>query len=354
MQLIKFLFNLTHWESWHYHLKYIPIAPVWIWYCIKAKSLWFFSASNPTITFGGFEGEGKMEIYNQLPAGTFPETIYIKAGLELCKVKQMILDNQFSYPFIVKPDVGLMGFMFRRICNFEELKRYHQKMPVDYIVQKFVDLPLEVSVFYYRMPNAEKGTVSGFLKKQAPEVTGDGASTLWQLIQNNKDLKYKQHEMKVRHCERLQEVLPEGKRLILSYASNRSQGGKLVSLAHEIDEELTNVFDRISHQTKHFYYGRYDIKCASVEKLKKGVDFFILEYNGAGAGVQHVYGNSFSLWQACSTILNHWKMLYRISVYNHKVNGILYCSRKKGKQLLNAARQNIKVLKKLDSGFPVF
>jgi len=354
MQLFKFLFNLTHWESWQYHVKYIPIAPAWMWYCLKAKSWWFFSASNPTITFGGFEGEGKMEIYNQLPAGTFPETVYIKAGLDLCKVKRLVQENHFSYPFIVKPDVGLMGFMFRKISTFEELTKYHQKMPVNYIVQKFVDLPVEVSVFYYRMPDTEKGTVSGFLKKQAPEVMGDGVSTLWQLIQRNPDLKSKQQEMKVRHYERLGDVLPEGKRFFLSYASNRSQGGKLGSLAHEIDADLTNVFDRISHQTKHFYYGRYDIKCASVEKLKKGLDFSILEYNGAGAGVQHVYGNSLSLPQACSTILKHWKMLYRISLYNHKVKGISYYNWKKGKQLLKAARQNIQLLKKLDAEFPVF
>ena len=70
--------------------------------------------------------------------------------------------------------------------------------------------------------------------------------------------------------------------MILSYASNRSRGGKLISLAHEIDEDLVRVFDQISHQSKHFYYGRYDIKCASIEKLKKGIDFSILEYNGAG------------------------------------------------------------------------
>jgi len=354
MYISRILFNLLHWESWHYHLKYIPIAPVWLWYCFKARSFWFFTASNPSITFGGFEGEGKQEIYEQLPANTYPKSIYIKPEMSLSALEQLIIQYGFTYPFVVKPNVGLMGFMFRKISNFEQLTLYHQKMPVDYILQKFIDLPLEVSVFYYRMPGAKKGTVSGFIMKQAPHVIGDGESTLWELMQKNKDLKYKLSEMKARHNERLEIVLPRDEKLILSYASNRSQGGKLISLEHEIDEKLVDVFDKISHHTKYFYYGRYDIKCASIEALKKGIDFSILEYNAAGAGIQHVYGNNLSLWQACSIILKHWKMLYLISIYNHTVNGIPYWKKNKGNNFLKVARQNIKLLKKMDSKFQVF
>jgi len=353
MEIIKLLFNLTHWESWHYHIKYIPISPVWLWYCFKARSIWFFTASNPSITFGGFEGEGKMEIYELLPQNNYPKSILIKPFLSFAAVEQLINKNQFEFPFIVKPNVGMMGYMFRKISCLKELKLYHESLAQNYIIQKFVDYPLEVSVFYYRMPDAEKGTISGFLMKQQPEIIGDGKSTVSQLIEQNKDLKYKQKEMKARHQKRLNLVLPENEKLILSYASNRSQGGKLVSLAHEIDEKLQSVFDNISHKAQDFYYGRYDIKCSSIEALKNGVDFSILEYNGAGAGIQHVYGNNLSLWQACYTILQHWKMLYRISVYNNK-KGIEYWEKNSGKKFLKNARKNIKLLKKIDSEFPQF
>ena len=121
MHLLNFLINLTRWESWHYHIKYIPIAPVWLWYCIKARSLWFFTASNPTITFGGFEGEGKFEIYQQLPTGSYPESLYIMPGTSIEKLQQIITENNFNYPFIVKPDVGLMGYMFRKNLIFRSV-----------------------------------------------------------------------------------------------------------------------------------------------------------------------------------------------------------------------------------------
>ena len=70
--LRRALYYITHWESWHWFAKYILIAPAWAWFCIRARTLWFFTPSNPTITFGGFAGETKQEVYRQLPEGTWP------------------------------------------------------------------------------------------------------------------------------------------------------------------------------------------------------------------------------------------------------------------------------------------
>ena len=57
----KFFETLFNWERWNFFVLYAPISPVWLWYCLRSGSLWYFSSSNPTITFGGFEGEGKKE-----------------------------------------------------------------------------------------------------------------------------------------------------------------------------------------------------------------------------------------------------------------------------------------------------
>ncbi|MEO6584035.1 MAG: hypothetical protein ABIO05_06905, partial [Ferruginibacter sp.] len=88
--LLNFFYKLTHWENWHHHAKYIPLLPAWFWYCIKSKSFWFFTAANPTLTFGGMEGESKEEMYKQLPPGTFPETIYIRAGSSFTEVEKKL------------------------------------------------------------------------------------------------------------------------------------------------------------------------------------------------------------------------------------------------------------------------
>ena len=340
-------FRLRHWETWHYLAKYIPVMPVWLWYCIRARSFWFFTSSNPTITFGGFEGESKKEMFEQLPQQYYPKTIYISPSLSFEEAEQLIRINNLTYPVAVKPDVGMMGLMFRKIETPEKLRPYHTKMPVKYIIQEYINYPLEVSVFYYRLPSEKKGTITGFLKKEILTVTGDGSSTLWELIRNYSRVRFRLEEMKAKHESRLNDIIKEGEIYCLSDALNLSRGGKLISLANEKDDDLLKVFDDISHYAKHFYYGRYDIKCASIDDLKKGKKFFILEFNGCGAEPHHIYGNGHTLLQAYKIVLQHWKMLYTISVLNHK-RGIGYWKFLRGWQFLKNAKKHFRMLKQLD------
>lgn len=135
MNVKTIAFRLAHWETWHYLAKYIPIMPVWAWYCLRARSCWFFTPSNPTLTFGGFEGESKKEMFDQLPPGSYPRSIYISPSLPFEELEKLVAANGFGYPFAVKPDVGMMGFMFRKIGSPARLREYHGSMPVDYIIQ---------------------------------------------------------------------------------------------------------------------------------------------------------------------------------------------------------------------------
>lgn len=351
MKTRDILYKIMHWESWHWHAKYIPLYPVWLWYCLRARSWWFFTPSNPTLTFGGFEGEPKKEMYDQLPPGSYPDTIYISPLWDINKVKHLVLSNKFSYPCIVKPDVGMMGLMFRKISSEFELEKYHAAMPAEYLIQAYSLYPLEVSVFYYRYPGEQKGHITGFIKKEFLQVVGNGKSTLRELIQGYSRVRFRLEEMLSKHAGQLQEVLPAGRIFYLSYALNLSRGGKLVSLANEKDERLLHLFDNLSHYTKTFFYGRYDIKCQSVESLKSARDFTILEYNGCGAEPHHAYGNRNNLLQAYTIFLHHWKVLYSISRINHK-NGIPYWSFSRGLNHLIASRRHFKKLREADRKFP--
>lgn len=350
MTFKNIIYRISDWETWNYLVKYIPIMPVWLWYCVRARSLWFFTPSNPTLTFGGFEGEEKKEMYEQLPAKTFPKTIYIDPSLTFNQVEAKIIINNFTFPFAVKPNVGMMGFMFRKIKSANDLMLYHKKMPVEYVLQELIEYPLEVSIFYYRYPNQKTGTITGFLKKEFLEVMGDGTSTLLKLMQNYPRVRFRLDEMKSKHADKLTTILPAGEIYFLSYALNLSRGGKLVSLAAEIDEQLVQVIDAISNHTKYFYYGRYDIKCSSIKDLKMGEKFSILEYNGCGAEPHHIYGNGNTLFQAYKIVLHHWKVLYKISAYNN-INGHPQWKFKKGWIFLKQAKAHFKVLKELDTNF---
>ncbi len=348
--LRKVYYYITHWESWHWFAKYILIGPVWLWYCAKARSFWFYTSSNPAITFGGYLGETKQEVYARLPAGSYPDSIFINPSLSLTEIVRMMDEMGLEFPVAVKPNSGLMGLMFRKIETLDQLRQYHSFMPVDYILQELITYPMEVSVFYYRFPYEAKGNITGFLRKELMEVTGDGESTIWDLIVQYPRVQFRLEEMKAKHANRLSDVLGEGERYCLSYALNLSRGGKLVSLAEYKDDQLLQVFDTISHYADGLFFGRYDIRCKSVEDLKAGKNFKILEFNGCGGEPHHVYGDGNTLWKACKILLDHWKVLNTISTHNHE-HGYPRWSHKKGTAFFKSAISHFRKLKKLDQAF---
>lgn len=345
--LKKTIDRITNWELWPFAIIYFPISFVWVWYIIKSRAMWFFTPSNPTIAFGGFEGEGKKEMYDQLPSENVPRTTYILHTISFDDVKTKLAELGFQYPFIVKPDIGMKGILFRKIDNEDQLRKYHERIPVEYIIQDLVELPIEVSVFYYRHPAKQTGIVSGFILKELLQVKGDGISTLQQLIETHPRAKHRLEEMRLRHGHRFSRILEKDQIFYLSYAGNHNRGAQFTNLKNEIDAKLQKVFDGLSHFSKHFYYGRYDIKTTSIADLKAGKNFMILEYNGCGAEPNHIYDCNMTLLNAYREILKHWKALFEISRYNHK-NGFLYWNFLQGYQFIKQSHKHFKLLQKFD------
>lgn len=337
---------LTNWEQWNFFVLYMPLFPFWFWYCLRSRSLWFFSSSNPTITFGGFEGEGKKEMYDQLPKELYPSTIYISPELSIQEAEEFILQSGFQLPFTVKPDVGMKGLLFRKINSWEQWRVYHEKIQVLYLVQEFIDYPEEYSVFYYRYPNSLKGTISGFIRKDLLQVKGNGVSSLQELILTHPKACNRIDELKSRHADNWNLVISNEEIYYLSYAGNHNRGAHFTNLSTDISTDLLDKFDQLSFKTS-FYYGRYDIKARSLESFKEGKEFSILEFNGCGAEPNHIYDCEMSLLDAYRVLLAHWSSLFKISRHNH-LHGHPYWSFRKGLRFLKKARNHFEQLEKLD------
>ncbi|CAN5208176.1 D-alanine--D-alanine ligase [soil metagenome] len=338
---------ISAWELWPFYLIYAPLVFVWLYYIVKAKAVWFFSPANPTLEFAGFEGESKKEMYLQLPEKYYPQTIFIKAGTEINELLKAVDHADFTYPFIVKPQTGMHALLFRKIEHEQQLRSYHTYMPVDYLVQTLIDMPMEFSVFHIRYPGEPKGKITGFILKDYLAVTGNGTSSLLQLIQQDARAKLREDEMLHKHSRHLNKIVPSAEKYYLSMTGNHNRGARFINLHQEIDDKLCAVFDKISNEAEHFYFGRYDLKCTSIEDLKAGRNICILEFNGAGAEPNHIYDCGMKYSSALKVIMQHWKDLYCIAKINNE-KGVLYWSYLKGYKYLKNAKLFFKKMKQLD------
>ena len=343
--------KIKNWEQWPFKVLYAPIVPVWLWYIIRSGSVWFFTPSNPKLTFGGMDGEHKKEMHDLLPLHLRPVYFNVKATEDFSIILKELEVHGIQYPLIVKPEIGGQGILFRKIDTEAHLREYHEKIPVEYFIQEFIAYPLEVSLFYYRFPNEPKGTISGFLQKVPMQVTGDGENTLEQLILLNSKSKKKVGELRLKHEHNFKNVITAGEKYILSYAGNHNRGARFIDLSEEINDTLVNMLDEISLGINDFFYGRYDIMCNSIEELKQGNNFVILEYNGCGAEPNHFYDTGYTLTGAYKEILKHWKVLYKISRYNYK-QGVAYWPMLKGFRFRIDTKKYFKIINKADKIIP--
>lgn len=293
------------------------------------------------------EGEPKKEMYDLLPPDLYPATVNIEPHENFECVQQKLAQSNINFPLIVKPEVGGQGILFRKFDAEHQLRDYHEKVPVEYIVQELIEYPMEVSIFYYRYPDKAKGAITGFLYKVPLQVTGDGRHTLHQLILQHPKAHKRVPELKNKHAHHFDRVLAEGEKYMLSYAANHNRGAHFINLHNEIDDRLVGLIDTISLSIDDFFYGRYDIMCTSVEDLKNGKNFSILEYNGSGAEPNHFYDTGYTLLRAYREILKHWKILYRISSCNNR-RGIKYWPLLKGIRFRIATNKHYDIIREAD------
>jgi hypothetical protein len=318
-----FFTKLTHWEYWPFSAVYFPVIVYYLWLSLKARSFFFFSASNPSIETGGMLGESKFSILKNIPDEFKAFTLFFPKTTSLETIITRIKENQLLYPFIVKPDVGERGTGVEKINNEEALKAYLKTNRKDFLIQEYIDFEIELGVFYFRYPDQQKGTVSSVVRKIFLHVKGDGKSTLGELIAGYPRAGFQFDRLKSQLDYK--SIPAKDEKIILEPIGNHCRGTTFLNASDIIDQKLTEVFDSISHKIPGFFFGRYDLRCKTIEELKRGKHIKIVELNGAGAEPAHIYQPGYSLFKAWKELLFHWKVLYEISILNYK-NGIPFMS----------------------------
>ena len=276
-------------------------------------------------------GESKYDVLKLVPDQYKPKTVFVDYPATKTRILDLLHQHHFQFPVIFKPDLGERGFMVKRIFNEDDIDAYLKKIKVNFLIQELIDLPVECGVFYTRFPNEKDGKVTSVVLKEMLVVAGNGFATLQELILDKPRAKLQFEVLKETYADKINSIVPTGETVELNAIGNHCLGTKFLSGEHLINERLSQTFDAISKQISGFYFGRYDLRCASVEDLCLG-KIKIMELNGCGAEPAHIYHPGFSLWKALQILAIHWKNMFTISVQNHK-RGVAYLSFREGKRI---------------------
>lgn len=319
MGLRAFYIKTTQWEYWPSYLYYLPLFPFFLKKTISAKSLVYFSVTNPAIFLSGNGTESKYETLQILPEKFIPKSILIHKNTALSKVLYECKEHDIDFPCILKPDIGFRGYMVKKIENEQMIENYLSKFPFDTIIQEYIDYKNEIGVFYHRFPSSTKGQITSITLKKYLKIFGDGESSLEKLISKDPRASLYIDLLRNIHHKNLKKIYPKGEEIVLTEIGNHSKGTQFLNGNHLINEKLTALIDEISLQTEGWYYGRMDIKYDNFEDLINGKRFKIIEVNGIISEPTHMYDASHpesGFLAAIKTIKNHWLIIDKIAQMN--------------------------------------
>jgi membrane protein DedA with SNARE-associated domain len=313
--------RLWRWEFWPTWLFYLPVLPWLACLSVRYRGVLTWTAANPAIPQGGVVGESKFAIFMQLPHGTVVPSQLIppgETGARLDRVRQATESGGWSFPLILKPDAAQRGAGVKKVRDLVEVEKYLCNQPAAVIAQTYHPGPFEAGIFYYRLPGEESGHIFSVTDKVFPALTGDGRSTLEELIWRHPRYRMQARIFLARHEADRDRILAAGEPFALALAGNHCQGTMFRDGAHLITPALERAVDAIAQHFPGFYIGRFDVRFTDVEAFKAGRDLAIVELNGVTSESTNIYDPSWSLLAAYRTLFRQWVLLYRIGDANRK------------------------------------
>ena len=311
--------RLTRWEFWPVWAVYPPVALSILWQCMRYKSLTVFTAANPAIPAGGLVGESKAGILAGLGKDGRVASFVLLQGWTSAEegaqeVRRFMSDTHLDYPVVLKPDIGERGSGVAIVHSDSEVRAYLQMAGSTVLVQEYVP-GVEFGVFYFRFPGQESGTVFSITEKRFPTVVGDGHRTVETLILSDDRAVCSARRFLRDHVHRLDEILVPGEALTLTRLGTHRLGAIFLDGAKHATPALREALDAMSRQYDGFWFGRYDLRAATVADLEAGL-FRVVELNGISSEAAHIYDPRYSLFDAWRTLVRQWKLAFEIGSKN--------------------------------------
>ncbi len=303
----------------------LPQLVYWLILSLRYRSLTLPSLANPKITSGGLLGEGKIEYFHGMGALALAATAangsFVVEALSAADAAAACMQRaNIAFPIIAKPDIGWCGFGVRRIDTAQALAEYLDAYPVGerVVLQAYVPDAGEAGLFYVRLPGEKHGRLLGLALRFFPQVTGDGRSTVAELIALEPRLCRLGADGLHRIEVDLLQIPEAGEQVRLATIGSTRIGGLYRDGGALITSALSGVIDAIARDMPEFYFGRFDVRYSNAEALMRGEGFKIIEVNGAGSEAIEAWDPDISARAAFKKIFVKQRLLFEVAAANRQ------------------------------------
>ena len=307
----RLLDRLNH-EYWPWWLIYLPVLPLYLWQAVRMRRAAFFTNVCPAIDMGGFFGERKSDIYALLPVDSYPKTVRLIAGTRTDRVIALVRSRGFTFPLIVKPDVGERGEGVRKVHDERRMLDALEGYRTDMLIQELARGDHEFGLMFARDPVTGHTALLSITGKRFLSVTGDGERTVDDLLSTSYRGDRQRARLRAYAAPLLQRVLSDGEQLRVEPIGNHCRGTLFCDASHLRTHALERAVDRLIRSTTGLYYGRLDVRSESEASLCAG-RFTVIELNGVSSEPGHIYDPSWSIWSCWAELVRHVRHIGTIS-----------------------------------------
>ncbi len=311
-----------------------PLLLHWIGLALRHRSIALPCLANPGLATGGLWGESKAECLRAVAAaqrGAIADFVVMRRradastlNFDHARALRLVADAGMRFPLVAKPDIGRDGFGVRLIEDAPGLRRYLAAFPggAKLILQRYVPWAGEAAVNYARMPG-EGGRILSLTLKYFPHVVGDGSAMLRDLIRRDRRLArhaplYLGHDPgHLGHARAALDRVPDhGEIVRLALVGSRRSGAihrdAIMLVTPALEARIAAIVDSMAQ----VHYGRIALRFGSLEALRRGEDFAIIDISGIGGDADDAWDPSLPLRETYRRLFARQRLLFAIGERN--------------------------------------
>jgi membrane protein DedA with SNARE-associated domain len=319
----------SRFEFWPGFVFYTPVYLYIAWQMLRRRGLALPALANPAMENGGLWGESKSALLARMDGNgrthLAPYVVHRRGDAHRIAhdVEQILARCEaasIGFPFVAKPDLGCQGNGVQIIASTTALHDYVAAFPSGegLMVQQLIDKPGEAGIFYMRHPAEAHGRVSSMTLKFAPEITGDGISTIEQLVRADPRAgRVVQLYLKPRNGQQGR-IPAQGEPVRLVFVGNHCKGSIFRDASAYVTPALADWIDNIALGIPDFYFGRFDLRFSSLADLQSAKDLAIIEFNGGASEATHIWDPDMTLRRAYGDHFAHIRAMFAIGAANRR------------------------------------